>query len=178
MMTENKSCVSTKRIALIFLRYNMDIITLNKSLSLLLETEKKIKKRTEKYIELCDSSLLFQFTNEDETKKLELSKLTSFTSKLVENIGSTDAYIAKISSYICISDNEMNNDMTLFLTTIFDKYTYWKSAAKAFILNTERLFKDNEKIKYSLLLSEAKVFDSATEAFCTAISDIINKIKI
>ena len=156
----------------------MDLVALRKTLSVLLEIEMKTISKIEKYIALQDSSPLLQFQNDAESQKSEYSKLKSFSSKLVSDIELTDTYIAKLSSFICQADAEMDNDATLLLTIVFNGYVAWKLSVKAFIVNTDNIFNTKAQVKYSSILSEARSLYTATQTLCRIINDGLSKITV
>ena len=156
----------------------MDILYLKKILSLLLEAEAKTKTRIEKYIDLQNSSILVNFTDDDQTRKAEYSKLKSFSIRLVNDIEATDVSAAKLSTLVCESDQEMNNAITQKLIRIFDGYSAWRSAAEGFIAKSENTFENNDKNKYALLFSEARMLLAATDALYDLINnEILNIIE-
>jgi hypothetical protein len=154
----------------------MDILSLKKILSLLLEAETKTKARIEKYIDIQNSSILINFSDDEQTRKAEYSKLKSFSVKLVNDIESADVYAAKLSTLVCEADQERNNDLTLKLIRIFDGYCAWKEAAEGFIAKSEIIFENNNKNKYALLFSEARMLLAATDALCNLINNEILNI--
>ena len=156
----------------------MNILTLKKTLSLLLEAQNKTKSRLGKYLDLQDSPLLVNFSDDEETMRNEYSKLKSFTLKFVSDIENADTYIAKLSTYICQSDSEMNNSTTLLLITIFDRYTSWRSSAKNFIIKSENIIENNDQNKYSLLFSEARSLYCATDSLCCFLNNELLKISV
>ena len=111
----------------------MDILSLKKILSLLLEAEAKTKARIEKYIDIQNSSILVNFSDDEETRKAEYSKLKSFSIKLVGDIEAADVYAAKLSTLVCKADQEMNNGLMLKLIRIFDGYCAWREDRKSVV---------------------------------------------
>ena len=156
----------------------MDILSLKKILSLLLEAEAKTKARIEKYIDIQNNSILVNFSDDEETRKAEYSKLKSFSVKLASDIEAADVYAAKLSSFICEADKEMKNNITIILIRIFDGYCAWRASAEKFIAKSENIFENNDKNKYALLFSETRTLHSATDTLCSLINnEILNIIE-
>ena len=90
----------------------MDLLSLKKTLLLLLEVIKKSKTRIEKYINMQDPMQDVYFDISEKTKNEACVMAKSFSARLVNDLDTADRFAAILASNIVKADDEMQNEIT------------------------------------------------------------------
>lgn len=119
---------------------------------------------TEKYLSaIPKSSQTFFGVSEEEIKKAH-SQYRHYTTSLISRIDKADALAASLSSLVCLSDLEMNNEETMRASLLFDEYCRWKRSMSDFMTATDLLFtKKKDEFRYSTLIATAQKFYESTK---------------
>lgn len=156
----------------------MDILSVKKALSFLLESNQKIFARTEKYLNMQDPTFTLEFYKKDSDIKKEHSRLISFSTKLVSDIDRADGYVSILSGHLCQADGEMLIQIISVLSDALESYYLWRSSTLCFIENSEKIFSDQNGIRYSKLISETRALLTATGVFSDKLANTIKSIQI
>ena len=119
---------------------------------------------TEKYLSAIPKSSTTVFGASEEEIKKAHSEYRRYTNSLIARIEETDALAAALSSLVCRSDLEMNNEETIRASLLFDEYCRWKRSASDFMTATDLLFtKKKGEFRYSTLVTTAQRFYESTK---------------
>lgn len=154
----------------------MDILSLKKTLSLLLEILKKSKAKTDKYINMQNPAHATMLSFSEDIIKSAQTTLNVFSAKLVSDIDTADIYAARISGYICEADEAMNNELAAALCGVFNAYTLYKSTATEFLNFVNVCFSESGNPQFSALLLDLRRLSKITDNICGVLTNTINSL--
>lgn len=118
--------------------------------------------KTKEYIDIFEAKDSYLFSKKTQKKAKIKESFITLSSYLVSISEKTDSLTANISALVCNSDENMDNDNTLYFSNILENYFLWRKTLLSFLDNTTMMLKGDE-IKYSLLISHTQTFLNASE---------------